>query len=197
MRRRWVFFYYARIVSTSLRYSREATAISDTYDESVRSHALAPKCRTEIDGGTMRRSVWSGKKTLRLAAVRSEDYRGVGIEREWETEGERQWEREEKKSRVKRGRPTAINQNPVTYCCVLYHYYIRVQCIVFARYTRTASCHVYISTIRLCVWVCVWRAKTHWPNLRSLSIDRHNNIIIYVCSNGSTKTCRRVHMKSM
>jgi hypothetical protein len=151
-----VCFSTAFVVSTveSSSNSRRVTAISDTYDESARTHALAPKCRTEIDGGTMRRSVWSGKKTLRLAAVRTEDYRGVGIEREWE----REREREEKKSRVKRGRPTAINQNPVTYCCVLHHYYIRVQYIYYLRdthvHTRTASCHVYISTIHVCVCAC-------------------------------------------
>lgn len=150
----WVFFYYARIVSTSLRYSREAAAISDTYDESARSHALAPKCRTEIDGGTMRRSVWSGKKTLRLAAVRSEDYRGVGIEREWETEGERErgkksqgWNGAGRRPLIKIPWHIAVCYTTTIYACSIY--------TICSIHTHSLLPRLYIHNSLVCVRVCV------------------------------------------
>jgi len=165
------FTFFVRLIYVPcLKNSWGATAIlSDAtlHDKSARPHALAPnKCRTEIDGGTMRRSAeWSGKKDPPASGTVCADCRGVGIE--WVNERKRKREKKRKKEREKSQGWNGAVRRPlikipwhiaVCYTTILY---IRVQYTICAIHTHTVSCYVCVclqyidALVYVCVCVCV------------------------------------------
>lgn len=149
----FLFFYFIYVSSLAeepqlhyrMRLCMTKVCVHTHSHRSVGPKLTAERCGARCD---LEKKRPSGRRRGVCAA----DYRGVGIERQNERE-------REKSQGWNGGWPTAINQNPVTYCCVLHHYHIRVQYTICAIHTRTASCHGCISTIHwhtsLCVCVCV------------------------------------------
>lgn len=176
---------------------------------SARQACASARTRTEVSDRNRRRNdaelgVIRKKRTLWPATRCAQTAEGLE-QKEWmsEREKERETEWEGKKSRVKRGRPTAINQNPVTYCCVLHHYTVHTQYTICAIHTHTASCYVcvclqYTDTL-VCVCVCMRVPKPiDLISEMSLSIDIYVYISMTIyyynnfsCSNGLSKTCHR------
>jgi len=69
----------------------------------------------------------------------------------------------------------------VCYTTTIYAFSIYTICAIHTHSLLPRLYNIHNSLVCVCVCVCaracVWRAKTHWPNLRSLSIDRHNIIL--------------------
>jgi len=190
----WVFFYYARSsVDESSIQQR-----SHSYVGYLRRKCSFARTRAEVSDRNWRRNDEA------FGVIRKKDPPAGGgafrrLQRGWNRKRmrDRGCARERKKSQGWNGagrRPLikipwhiAVCYTTTIYACSVY--YLR------DTHAQPPATSVYPQFT--CVCACVWRAKTHWPNLRSLSIDRHNNIIIYVCSDGSTRTCRRIGIKSM
>jgi len=142
----------------------------------VRSHALAPKCRTKIDGGTM----WSRKKDPPAGGVCC-----CRLQRGWNIERENEWERErEEKSQGWNGagrRPLIKIPWHIAVCyttTIIYACSIYTICEIHTR-TQPPSTSVYpqYTGTLVCVCVCVLKPiDLISDNSVNRYLYRHDNI---------------------